>query len=157
MDGLIIILRELLQHIMIPIGWIIGRMNERKHLSNLEERELACADIIETNLRTPPAEWVVESAVLVHGQAVIGSDAFKTFAARWRNVFGGEVRSFDRMLSRARREARLRMIEESRALGANVVWNVRYETSNIGSAQGNIGRPMAEIHAYATAMRIPQL
>ncbi|MFM1823564.1 MAG: hypothetical protein RI967_1830 [Planctomycetota bacterium] len=136
---------------LIAIGFGVGTAIERSHLASLARREEALRGIVATTLRTPPADRRHCPGRLVSGSAVIGSDYFKTFAASLRNLVGGEVRSFERMMQRARREAYCRMLEEARAAGADLVINVRYETSSIG-AMGGKAMPMAEVVAYGTAI-----
>ncbi len=85
---------------------------------------------------------------------MIGSDYFKTFAMALRAFFGGEMRSMQTLMSRARREATLRMLEKADILGASMVYNIRLETSTIGRGKGRRGLPTAEIHAYGTAIRL---
>lgn len=136
----------------LGMGFLVGGMVERRHLRSLVQREEATANIVCTTLRRIPSNWSVRRAAMVNGQAVIGSDHFKTFAAKIYNLFGGEVRSLETLLDRARREATLRMIDEAVAMGANAVWNIRYETSSIGFSAGKQGAPMAEVIAYGTAL-----
>ena len=91
----------------------------------------------------------------MHGSVVIGSDYFKTFAAGIRQVFGGNVGTFETLLDRARREAILRMKEQAVGLKASKIINMRLETSSIGSnKQGKGGLPSVEVHAYATAVSV---
>ncbi|NJL18995.1 MAG: YbjQ family protein [Bdellovibrionaceae bacterium] len=103
------------------------------------------------NLRTLPSNWTVSDPALVSGTAVISTDYFKTFVAGLRNLFGGNIRSLETLCERARRQAIVRMLEEARDRGANVVWNVRLETSTIGSAKGQPGA--VEVIAWGTAFR----
>jgi uncharacterized protein YbjQ (UPF0145 family) len=94
----------------------------------------------------------VAGATLVTGDAVISTDYFKSFAARLRGIIGGEVRSYDSLMLRARREALLRMLEQARGIGASEVWNVRFETSNIRSATRNSVAVSVEVFAFGTAI-----
>ena len=87
-------------------------------------------------------------ATLVLGQAVIASDYLKRFLARLRNIFGGEMRSYETLLTRARREAILRMLDRARTMGYDAVCNVRINTATIG-------RGMVEALASGTAYRRP--
>ena len=73
---------------------------------------------------------IAVSGELVMGGVVLGSDRGKQVVAQLRSLLGGEVRSFQKILVRARREARLRMLEEARRIGADCVVNVRFETSD---------------------------
>jgi len=138
----------------IILGFIVGRAVERAHLRSLDEREARYQSVMRANIRALPANWKVSDAALVHGQAVIATDYFKSFAMRLRNIVGGEARSVETLMRRARREATLRMIEQAAALGANAVWNVRIETSEIGRGTAGKGAVMAEAFVYATALRV---
>jgi uncharacterized protein YbjQ (UPF0145 family) len=63
------------------------------------------------------------------------------------------VRTFNTLLARARREALLRMLDRAREMGANEVWNVRFETSNVTSAGPRNPAVSVEIFAFGTAVR----
>jgi len=153
MDAIITILRILL----LPVSYLVGRTIERKHIRSLDEREAAQEKVIVvTNLRNCPRDWAIEHASYVDGQSVISSDYWKSFAASWRNFFGGEMRALEPLLMRARREAIVRMTERARELGANMVVNVRLETSSVVRGSGKRGAIAAEIHAYGTALRVAQ-
>ncbi|MFQ5506015.1 MAG: YbjQ family protein [Planctomycetota bacterium] len=139
---------------LLVMGYAAGSMRERSHLRGLDAREAQFARILVTDMRQLPAHWKARSGMLVQGQAVIGSDYFKTFIAGIVNIFGGRVGAYESLMMRARREARLRMVEEAVSQGNNAVWNVRMETSTIGRAAGRTGLSMAEIHVYGTALLI---
>jgi uncharacterized protein YbjQ (UPF0145 family) len=91
-------------------------------------------------------------ATLVTGATVIAADYLKTFLSGFRMIFGGEMRSYSSMIERARREARLRMVEEARHKGALAVINVRFETSPIALNTGRNAAPMSEVLCYGTAL-----
>lgn len=132
---------------LVAIGLVFGRSRERAHIRELDGRELAVASIIVTDLKTVPPRMHPRRAAYVSGGAVIATDYFKTMAAQLRSIVGGEVKSLGTLIDRARREARLRMVEEAKAGGAVAVINIRIETSEIG---GNT--PMTEVFAYGTAL-----
>jgi len=138
--------------ILIAAGFVIGRSREKRHLKSLDEREKQFAYMMQTNSRRIPSNWRVSQAGLVSGQAVIAADAFKSTLAKLRNTFGGEVRSLETLMARARREAVLRMMEEAAQMNANAVFNVRIETSTIGRGTGGKGLCTAEVYAYGTAL-----
>ena len=137
------------------LGLIWGRSNERKHIASLDAREQGPAGqmLLDNRKRVRDPDTVAESYIVI-GQAVMASDYAKTFFATWRNLFGGEMRSFQTLLTRGRREAILRMQEQAQAIGATEVWNVRFETSNISAMSGKTsGMAQVEIIAYGTAIR----
>lgn len=138
---------------LLALGYSVGSWRERKHFQSLELREGQYADIVVCNLRVVPDTESVKRALLVSGGAVIATDYFKSFAAYLRNIIGGEMKTYETLMDRARREATLRMLAEARQAGASEVWNVRYETSNINSARGrNSLGTSVELFAFGTAI-----
>jgi uncharacterized protein YbjQ (UPF0145 family) len=138
--------------LLLALGYGVGSWRERTHLADLARREAAYQDIRVTNLKRVTETHSVRSVGFVSGEAVIASDYFKSFAAQLRNVVGGEVRAFESLMSRARREATLRMLEQARGLGATEVWNLRLATSNIRSGQSRNPAISVEVYAYGTAI-----
>lgn len=132
---------------LILLGFVVGRIRERQHLAALDQREAAVASVVVVDVKTLPGGMDAAGGALVMGEVVIAADYFKTFAASLRTIIGGEVRSYQTMLSRARREAKLRMIEQARQLGSDLVVNVRMEWSAVGPQL-----PSAEIFCYGTAV-----
>ncbi len=139
--------------LLLALGFSVGRWRERSHLRALDRREQAIRDLPALNLHTVARPEEVCQATLVVGEAVIATDYFKTFAAWLRGILGGEIRAYNTLLARARREALLRMLEQARCLGAHEVWNVRFETSNIlGGANTRNAAVSVEVLAYGTAI-----
>lgn len=138
--------------VLLCCGLFVGKYMERKHIRalNIKERELS--DIRISDLRKIPANWKVEKSFLVTGSVVIATDYFKVVASAIRNLFGGEMKSYESLLERGYREAKVRMLEEARSGGANAVWNVRFETANIHGETKKAGG--VELIAYGTAMKI---
>lgn len=142
--------------VSIPlIGILGGRITEYLHFRSLERRETEASDVIVTQIKSFPAA-VPDSQppTIVYAETVIASDYLKTFFASIRGIFGGEVRSFQRMQERARRESVLRLIESARSQGYNALCNVRLDTADVGGGamtRGKKGFPMSAILASATA------
>ena len=67
--------------------------------------------------------------------------------ATFRNMAGGEVLEYSKLLGESREQAIDRMIEEAEALGANAVIGVRFQTSMV--MQG-----AAEMLCYGTAVKL---
>ncbi|HOR27908.1 MAG TPA: heavy metal-binding domain-containing protein [Candidatus Sumerlaeota bacterium] len=139
--------------VLILVGLFGGMMTERRHLRRLAEAEQALRPMLCTDLRRFPGRAPgAVGGTLVVGQVVIASDYLKTFLSKWRLIFGGEIRSFRGMMTRARREAVVRMLSEARARGFDAVCNVRFSTADIGgmttSEKANV---MVEVVAYGTA------
>ena len=140
--------------VLLIFGFSVGSLVERAHFKRLAAREAALADMLVTDLKTLPAGCDAGVFGLVTGEVVIASDYFKSFAARLRKLIGGELRTFESLMLRARREALVRMLESARRMGADAVVNVRFSTSNIGSMRGKRQAAMVEMYAYGTAILV---
>jgi uncharacterized protein YbjQ (UPF0145 family) len=138
--------------VLLMLGFTIGRTRERRHFADLEHREATNSKFLVTNLKTVPPGMQPQTATLVLGATVIASDYLKKFLSGFRMIFGGEMKSYSSMIERARREARLRMIESARAAGAMAVINIRFETSNVSGTTGRNAAPMSEVLCYGTAL-----
>ena len=137
---------------LLLLGWIAGRTAERLHLSSLARREDQLRHILVTDIKTfPGGAEPSRQAALVMGTAVIASDYLKTFLASLRKIVGGEMHSYQSLMSRARREAILRMLEEAHGLGYNAVCNLRLGSADIGGMTGKKGAAMVEVFATGTA------
>jgi uncharacterized protein YbjQ (UPF0145 family) len=87
--------------------------------------------------------------MLVTGGVVISVDFFKLIATSLRNFFGGNMRAYETLVDRARREAVLRLKES--CPDATQIINLRLETSSIYKGNdGQIGS--VEVLAYGTAL-----
>lgn len=154
MDALI---QLLINVITLPIAFVVGWHTERSHFRRLDQREQECRGVIVTNVKRVPRPDLCTGSTMVMGHVVIATDYWKSFVTRLRNLVGGEMKSAQKLMVRARREALLRMIDHARAYGANEVWNVRFEFANISMMSGNRGAMQVEILAYGTAVvRQPQ-
>ena len=142
---------------LLLLGMVAGSITQGRHLRSLERRETAYRHIVVTDLKTFPA--AVDTSVaphLVMGQSVVASDYLKTFLANLVCLVGGEVRSFEVLAVRARREALCRILEQADAAGCNAIANLRLYTSDIGGGaqQRKRAAPMAEVFACGTAYRL---
>lgn len=100
-----------------------------------------------TNLETLPGHTIVEHYGLVQGSTIRAKHVGRDIMAGFKNIFGGELKGYTELLSESREEAKNRMIEQARELGANAVINVRFSTASV--AQG-----AAEILCYGTAVSV---
>ncbi len=150
--GIVFGLFWLLVVIGLPIAFIItGRIREKKHFEDIARREAIHHGFPVIDISLLPAGITASRGELVTGQVVIASDYLKNFFAQYRQLFGGEMKSYQTMMQRGKAEARLRMIEEAKRLGATAVINVRFETSQIGQARGKAAA-MSEVLCYGTAV-----
>jgi uncharacterized protein YbjQ (UPF0145 family) len=97
-----------------------------------------------------PGFRVAEAHGMVRGSTIrarhLGSDIFAWF----RSLLGGEVHEYTRLMAQTREQAIDRMIDEARALGANAVICVRFQTMEVMKGA-------SEVLCYGTAVRLEAL
>jgi uncharacterized protein YbjQ (UPF0145 family) len=150
-EGLIQVLVLL---ILLLVGSMAGRIAERRHRKRLTRREAAPGPTL-TNLKRLPVGMAVSQSDLCIGTAVIATDYFKTFVAGFKTLVGGRMGMLESLLDRGRREAIQRMREQAASQGADMVLNVRVETSMIGSGTKKKASS-AEVIAYGTAVKLAE-
>jgi uncharacterized protein YbjQ (UPF0145 family) len=139
---------------MLVGAWITGGIVERRHLKSLLLLESGSRGVLAVTIEDLPADWHVTSCELVMGNVVISQDYFKRFVASIKGVFGGNIRTLEPLLERARREALIRMKGVAHARGYDAIVNVRLETATLASARGNgKGTAGVEILAFGTAIK----
>jgi uncharacterized protein YbjQ (UPF0145 family) len=144
MEGIIVIL------ILLLVGYGFGRAAELRHYKSIQQREKLLQSIPAIATKIPDPSLRPRQTQLVAGNVVVSVDYFKRFIAGLRNLIGGRVTSYESLLDRARREAILRMKQEAKDLGANLIFNVKFETASISKGRNNqIGA--VEVYAYGTA------
>ena len=84
---------------------------------------------------------------MVRGSSIRARHVGKDILATFRNLVGGEVHEYSKLLGESREQAVDRMIEEAEALGANAVIGIRFQTSMV--MQG-----AAEMLCYGTAVKL---
>ena len=137
---------------LLALGLFVGGATERRHFRNLQQREDQQADCFVTQIKSFPNAAPGELPPrMVVAEVVIATDYLKSFLAKLRNIFGGEVRSYQSLLVRARREASLRILEEARRQGYNAVCNLRFDTADVGGSSTAQRVAMVAIIASGTA------
>lgn len=138
---------------MLVLGLVVGGWRERSHIRRLDQREEATGHVLVTQLTSFPSATAGDRPpTLLIGEAIMATDYLKSFLAGLRNIFGGQVGSYQSLLIRARREALLRIVEEADRQGYNAVCNVRFENADVGGNTGAQSKiPMAAILASGTA------
>lgn len=96
---------------------------------------------------TIEGKQIKETLGIVKGQIVQSKHVGKDILAGFKNMVGGEVKSYTEMISEARQIATERMIAEAEAMGADAIVAVRYGSSGIMEGA-------AEIIAYGTAVKL---
>ena len=101
--------------------------------------------MIVTTTEALPGHRVTRVLGLVRGNTIRARHAGHDIIAGLRNLAGGEVREYTKMLAEAREQAIDRMLEEAERLGANACVGVRFQTSMVM-------RGAAEMLCYGTAV-----
>ena len=94
-----------------------------------------------------PGKKVIKILGIVRGNTVRAKNVGRDIAAGFKNLVGGEIKSYTDLMGQARDESYNRMINEAVEFGADAVINFRFMTSMI--SQG-----AAEILAYGTAVKL---
>lgn len=96
---------------------------------------------------TVPGKPVVKTLGIVRGNTVRARHIGKDILAVLRNIVGGEVLEYAKLISESREQALDRMVAEAESLGANAVVATRFTTSMMmGGA--------AELLAVGTAVLV---
>ena len=92
---------------------------------------------------------VLKTLGLVKGNTIRARHVGKDILAGLKNLVGGEIEEYTKMLAEARDQAVDRMIAEADELGANAITDIRFSTSYIMGAA-------SEIMAYGTAVVVEE-
>ena len=93
-----------------------------------------------------PGKEVSEVLGVVKGSSVRAKWLGADIIAGLRNMFGGEVKEYTKLLDEARDQAIQRMLEDAEKINADAVVNVRFMTSQVG-------KQAAEIFVYGSAVK----
>jgi uncharacterized protein YbjQ (UPF0145 family) len=88
---------------------------------------------------------IVKVLGLVRGSTIRARHIGHDISAAIRNMAGGEIREYTKLLAESREESIDRMIAEAERLGANAIVAVRFSTSAVMGAA-------AEVMCYGTAV-----
>jgi uncharacterized protein YbjQ (UPF0145 family) len=143
--------------LLVIVGFISGTVVERRHYASIKLREqqyrhlpafpMALATVVADGVSPPIAR-----VQMVIGSVVLSEDYFKAMLGNLKTFFGGNLTAYESLMDRARREAILRMKDQ--APWADVIVNLRLETSSIGKEGGQDGKgpKSVEMVAYGTAI-----
>lgn len=88
---------------------------------------------------------IVKTLGMVRGSTVRGMHIGRDLIAFLRNMVGGEIEEYTKMLAEVREQALDRMMHDAERLGGNAVISTRYSTCEIA-------KNAAEILVYGTAV-----
>jgi len=103
--------------------------------------------MIVTTGKEIPGKKVVKVLGLVKGNTVRARNIGRDIGAGFKNLVGGEIKTYTEMIADSRDEAYNRMVNAAIDLGADAIIGMRFMTSMI--MQG-----AAEMLAYGTAVKL---
>jgi len=92
---------------------------------------------------------VLKTIGLVKGNTIRARNIGRDIIAFFKNLVGGEIEEYTKLLAQSREQAIDRMMESAEALGANAIIGIRFSTSYIMASA-------AEIMVYGTAIVIEE-
>ena len=94
---------------------------------------------------TVPGKTIIRTIGLVSGNTIRARHVGKDILAGLRNLVGGEIIEYAKLLAESREQAIDRMVAQAENLGANAIVSMQFSTSVIMGAA-------AEMMAYGTAV-----
>ena len=101
--------------------------------------------MILTTTMDVPGHRLVETLGMVRGNTIRARHVGRDIMAALRNIAGGEITEYTKMLAEAREQSIDRMIEEAQMLEADAIVGIRFQTSMVMSGA-------AEMLCYGTAV-----
>jgi len=90
---------------------------------------------------------IAETLGIVRGNTVRARHVGKDILASFRNIVGGEIEEYTKLLAESREQSIDRMILAARMMGADGIACIRFTTSSIMQAA-------AEMFVYGTAVKL---
>ncbi len=94
-----------------------------------------------------PAKEIAEVLGIARGSTVRARNVGRDLLAGLKNIVGGEISEYTKLLADSREQAMQRMTEDARRMGADAVIMIRMTTSTV--MQG-----CSEILCYGTAVKL---
>jgi len=104
-------------------------------------------EIIVTTASEVPGKKVKVVLGVVKGSTVRARNIGRDIGAGFKNIIGGEIKTYTDMISHAREEAYNRMVNEATEKGADAIVGMRFMTSMIMAGA-------SEMLAYGTAVKL---
>ena len=93
---------------------------------------------------------IVRTLGLVRGNTIRARHVGKDILAIFRNLAGGEIHEYTKMMAESREQAIDRLVEDAESLEANAVVGLRFQTSMIQAGA-------AEMLCYGTAVLVDSI
>jgi uncharacterized protein YbjQ (UPF0145 family) len=100
--------------------------------------------LVTTTEKIPGQEYIVLGEVF--GLTTQSKDIFRNIGAGLKNIIGGEIKDYTKMLDESRHIAVERLRENAEEMGADAVVMMRFDS-------GSIGTDMQSVAAYGTAVK----
>ena len=130
------------------VGWMVAFYFEKRHIQSMNRREIPLKDIAINNLKNCHFSEP-KAATLLIGSVVVAHDYFRTLIIFFRKLVGGNIRHYERLVDRGRREALIRLKEEADLCGIDQVINIRFTATAISGRFLNA----VEMVAYGTGIQ----
>ena len=137
-------------------SWLFGNLHQNKLSLKLDTEEKALEGRTNpvTNLSKPSQARQIASSSLVMESISVGPSWWQMFTGGIKNLFGGKIHSYDKMLTYGRRVVIHRLRMQAIQSGFDEVINLRVETAMISKkSKGDDKTAAFEFTAYGTAIR----
>jgi uncharacterized protein YbjQ (UPF0145 family) len=88
----------------------------------------------------------IHTVGLAKGEVVWSKHMGRDIMAGFKQMIGGEIRGYTEMMTEARTQATMRMMDDAKSMGADGIINVRYAIAQITEG-------CAEVITYGTAVK----
>ena len=105
------------------------------------------SEIIVTTTEEVPGKKVVKILGVVKGNTVRARNIGRDIGAGFKNLIGGEIKTYSEMTSQSREESFNRMVNAAIDLGADAVIGMKFMTSMVMAGA-------SEMLAYGTAVKL---
>ena len=92
-----------------------------------------------------PGKRIAKTLGLVRGNTIRARHVGRDILAALRNLVGGEISEYTKLMGESREQALDRMCDEAKRMGANAIVGMRFSTSYLSAGA-------AELLAYGTAV-----
>ncbi len=102
--------------------------------------------MIITTTETIPNKEITTALGIARGSTVRARHLGRDFFAGLKNIIGGEISEYSKLLNQSRDQAMERMVADAQKMGADAIVNVRLTTSMVMQTT-------SEVLAYGTAVK----
>ncbi|EGN75434.1 hypothetical protein A28LD_1047 [Idiomarina sp. A28L] len=103
--------------------------------------------ILVVTTETIAGKEIIQTLGIVRGNTIRARHVGRDILAGLRNIVGGELHDYTKLMAESREQSIDRMIDEARSLGADAIVGVRFSTSVVATSA-------AEILVFGTAVKL---